>query len=134
MFRGGCSDILLGGEVVLADVVAEQGEHGDHERTFHRHAIDHLPAGLKDALDLLQSLVKLLGPQMLQDADQQDSIELVVSIGHVQHIPVPQVWLNSQRCKDSGDLPNVTGEVQPEDFLVHIVEVEKRESTSKTNL
>jgi hypothetical protein len=70
MFRSRRSDILLGREVIFADVITEQGEHPDHERPLHRHSIDDLSAGLEDSLDLPQSLVKLHGFQMFQDADQ----------------------------------------------------------------
>ncbi len=44
--------VLFGGEMILVDVVTEQGKHGDHEGTLHRNPVDDLPSRFEDTLDL----------------------------------------------------------------------------------
>ena len=81
--------MLFCGEVIFANVISEQGKHGDHEGALDRDSVDNLSSRLEDAPDLLQSTVKLLRLQVFQNTDQEDRIELVVRIGHIQHIAVP---------------------------------------------
>src|ERR1700722_5273100 len=120
--------------MVLADVEAKKTETPDHQWPLDGHAINHLPPRLEHTADFGEGLQLRFGLEMLQNADEQDGIEVIIRIRHLKDVARLQMHRHAASAERDLDGFCIGREIESVNLLVHIARVHKRQSLAEADL
>ncbi len=113
---------------------SKRKEGEDHQTALDGDAVDHLRAGLEDAIDLGERRGLLGGLEVFEDADEQDGIESVVSVRKLCDVAGAG---DRGGCVVGGEdlfhRRDVGGEVDAVDFFVLRREVEEAQAGAEAD-